>query len=435
MNRSFIAALGLALALGLGAAATGSASPGEPPSRDAGAAEIEGRYLVVYRDSLDHVGEETERRERRLGFESRYLYRNAIEGFAAGLSPADARALRDDPEVDFVAPDRRVNATATVPLASGEPVPPTGVRRIEAGTTTTVHQASGVNVAVIDTGIQLSHPDLNAADGTDCIDPGTPANDGHSHGTHVAGTIAAKNNGSGVTGVAPGTQAYAVRVLNNRGSGSTSTVVCGIDWVTANAADENIEVANMSLSGTGVPVQSCATTTDPEHAAICNSTEAGVTYVVAAGNDGWDFDFAPAPDVPAAYPEVLTATAVSDSDGKPGGTGGAPSCRPSESDDQEASFSNFAATSGGADHTIAAPGVCIESTLTGSGYGFKSGTSMASPHVAGLAGLLRARGVATTRDAVRERIQSTADRIGGTGRDWSNGRINACRAMTNASTC
>ena len=106
----------------------------------------------------------------------------------------------------------------------------------------------------------------------------------------MAGTIAARNNGSGVVGVAPNTKLYAVKVLNSSGNGTASQVICGIDWVTANASSLGIKVVNMSLGGGGPPVQSCSTTTDAEHKAICRSTEAGVTYVVAAGNSGWDFD-------------------------------------------------------------------------------------------------------------------------------------------------
>jgi subtilisin family serine protease len=112
-----------------------------------------------------------------------------------------------------------------------------------------------------------------------------------------------------------------------------------------------------------------------------------VTYVVAAGNDGWDFDYPPIPDTPAAYPEALTVTAVSDSDGKPGATGGAPACRTSEADDRHASFSNYALTAAGKEHTIAAPGVCIKSTWMNGGYNTISGTSMATPHMAGVVAL------------------------------------------------
>jgi subtilisin family serine protease len=187
--------------------------------------------------------------------------------------------------------------------------------------------------------------------------------------------------------MAPGTHLFAAKVLNAQGSGTESQVVCGIDWATSTRTDSDpsndITVANMSLGGIGPAIKPCATETDPEHLAICRATAAGITFVVAAGNSGYDYDFAPQPDVPAAYPEVLTVTAVSDSDGLSGGTGGAPSCRTGELDDRYASFSNFAATAAGQAHTIAAPGVCIRSTWKNGGYNTISGTSMATPHMAG----------------------------------------------------
>ena len=344
---------------------------------------IDDSYIVVFKDSAGAATTETSSREQQLGFRSKHRFRRALKGFSATLSPGQVSQLRRDPEVDFVSRNRRVRASAVVGLAAGDSAP-SGVRRILAGSPTTSREASGTNVAVIDTGINLSHPDLNAADGTDCIDPGTPADDGNGHGTHVAGTIAAENDGAGVVGVAPGTKTYAVRVLDDAGNGSTASVVCGIDWVTANSAALGIRVANMSLGGPGPPVQPCATTTDAEHAAICNSTAAGVNFVVAAGNSGWDFDFPTEPDVPAAYPEVLTVTAVADSDGSSGGAGPAPSCRLAETDDTPASFSNYALTTAGKAHTIAAPGVCIASTWNTGGYNTISGTSMASPHMAGV---------------------------------------------------
>jgi subtilisin family serine protease len=248
-----------------------------------------------------------------------------------------------------------------------------------------VQTAATSAVAVVDTGIDLTHPDLNAAAGKNCITSGAAPNDDNGHGSHVSGTIAARNNGSGVVGAVPGTKLYAVKVLNAQGSGSTSTVVCGIDWVTANASALGIKVANMSLGGSGTPLEACGPTmTDAEHKAICNAAAAGVTFVVAAGNSGWDFDHAAQPDVPAAYPEVLTVSAMSDSDGQPGALGGAPSCRTSEADDRYASFSNYALTSGGIAHTIAGPGVCIRSTWMNGGYNTISGTSMATPNVAGI---------------------------------------------------
>jgi subtilisin family serine protease len=157
--------------------------------------------------------------------------------------------------------------------------------------------------------------------------------------------------------------------------------------VTANAAALNIRVANMSLGGSGAPLTACPGTTDPEHKAICDSTAAGVIYAVAAGNSGWDYDYGPAPDTPAVYPEVLTVTASGDTDGLPGGSGGAPTCRSGEADDRYASFSNYATTAAAQNHTVAAPGVCIRSTWPGGGHDTISGTSMASPHMAGAVAL------------------------------------------------
>ena len=179
--------------------------------------------------------------------------------------------------------------------------------------------------------------------------------------------------------MAPGTGVYSVKVLDSAGSGRVSNLLCGIDWVAANGSRLNIGVANMSLSVTpSSNDDNCGrSNSDPLHTAICNVTAAGVTFVAAAGNQASDV----AAVAPANYPEVLAAAAMVDSDGRPGGSGGA-SCS-GRTDDTAMGASNFAVAQKELDHLLAAPGDCITSTGRDGGYGTKSGTSMASAHLAG----------------------------------------------------
>lgn len=340
-------------------------------------------YIVVFNDDVS-ADATTGQLEIREGIAADFRFAYAVKGFAANLTPTQLSRVRADPRVDYVSADVPVRVTTTTtPLIPGEHVP-TGVRRIEAATLAAAHEASQVSVAVIDTGIDLTHPDLNAVEGRSCVRHVKTAQDDNGHGTHVSGIIAAANQGLGIVGVSPGTKLYAVKVLDRSGVGTTAQLICGIDWVTKNAAALNIKVANLSLATTGSNDSNCGKTNhDPIHKAICRSVGTGVNYVVAAGNGSLDLSGV----VPAAYPEVLTVAAMSDTDGEPGGHGGVAACTSADMDDAVLRSSNFAVASTEVRHTFAAPGACVSSTFPGGRYAVLSGTSMAAAHVTGAVAL------------------------------------------------
>ena len=362
------AALALAAA-SLAAPAAAGASSADPDL-------VPGRYIVVL-ESGAQAGAIADAHEALYGVDVSHVYRHALQGYSAAMSAATADTIAALPGVDWVEQDRIVRAAAQTL--------PTGINRVDADLSPTagingVDTRVAADVAVLDTGVSLNHPDLNVnvAGGRNCIISLLNANDDHGHGSHVAGTIGALDNSAGVVGVAPGARIWPVKVLTAAGSGLVSQIVCGIDYVTANAGQ--IDVANMSLSGGGSDDNNCGNTNnDSEHRAICSAVAAGVTFVVAAGNNSANA----ANSVPAAYNEVITVSSLADFNGQPGG-GAAATCT-SDQDDTFSSFSNF-----GADVDIIAPGSCIYSTTSGSSYTTMSGTSMASPHVAGAAALYRA---------------------------------------------
>jgi subtilisin len=341
-------------------------------SRAAAAPPVEGEaYIIVLKNTVN-ANSAVPDVAKAHGLEVRLQYGHALKGMAAVVPPGRLAALQNDPRVAYVEPDVEVTIAAQSM--------PTGIPRIFADTNPNIgidgndDYRVDVDVAVLDTGVDFQHPDLNVVGGINCVlisRLGCTAggDDDHYHGTHVAGTIAAIDNGTGVVGVAPGARIWAVKVLNAQGSGSLSTVIGGIDWVTANAA--TIEVANMSLGGFGY--------SQAEYDAIQAAVNAGVAFAVSAGNSAANA----ALYSPASFNNVLTTSALADFDGLPGGLG-AQTCRV-DVDDTLADFSNW-----GAAVDIAAPGVCILSTypIEQGSYGTISGTSMASPHVAGALALL-----------------------------------------------
>ena len=191
--------------------------------------------------------------------------------------------------------------------------------------------------------------------------------DDNGHGTHIAGIAAALDNDQGIVGVAPGARVWAVKVLDENGGGSFSDVICGLNWVVNHSG--TVDVVNLSLSGAGSdgPCES-----SPLHQAICNVVYSGVPVVVAAGNQGTDASTR----VPASFDEVITVSGMADSDGAPGHAG--PGTCTGHADDTFLPYSNY-----GADVDVAAPGDCILSLGKDGKRRQESGTSSASPHVAG----------------------------------------------------
>jgi subtilisin len=352
-------------------------------------------YIVVLKATAGSPGTLASQHASRYGARVGHVYRYALRGYSASLPSSRVAALQADPNVAAVVPDLPVHAFAQTL--------PTGINRIDGELSSTASgDGSGIvdaDIAIIDSGIATGHPDLDVAGGVNCVG-GTGFNDDNGHGTHVAGIATAADNTDGVVGVAPGARLWAVKVLNAQGAGTTSQVICGIDWVTSQAG--TIEVANMSLGGIGLwgSYSRCDSRFDPMHPAICRSVAAGVTYAVAAGNSRTNLDNNNI--VPAAYPEVITVSSLADFNGLPGG-GAAATCR-ADTDDTFSNTSNY-----GADVDLIAPGVCILSTYPPTGLATFSGTSMASPHVAGAAALYKANNPGATPAQVKAALQAAGN--------------------------
>ncbi len=305
---------------------------------------------------------------------------------SARLSEQALARLKEHPQVAYIEDDTIMHAVAQDT--------PWGVNKIDAPTAWGTSRGAGVHVAILDTGIDYDHPDLD-----DNIDGGVYfvglTNDGstnplhwndvYSHGTHCAGTVAAEDNTIGVIGVAPEARLHGVKVLNDSGNGSTSDVVQGIEW----CVDNNIDVASMSFSGDSTASMQSA----------CNAANsAGVLLVASAGNG-----YGSAVGYPAAYNSVIAVSATDSSDVIAG------------------------LSSKGPQVELAAPGVNVISTVPGGTYASKQGTSMACPHVSGVAALVIAAGITD----VRTQLQITAVDLGAPGKDiyYGYGRVDAAAAV------
>ena len=330
----------------------------------------------------------------------KYQY-TIINAIAAEMPGQAINALKNNPKIEYVEIDQEVHVL-------GETLP-WGVDRIDAelvwnGTedgcdvTPGSNAGDGIKVAILDTGIDYDHPDLNnnVVGGESFVDYTTDYMDDNGHGTHCAGIVAAEDNDIGVIGVAPEADLYGVKVLDSEGRGYESDVVAGAEW----AVDNGMQIISMSLgSDSGLPSL---------HAALDNAYAAGLLSVAATGNDGNPPGKGDNVDYPARYDTVIAVAATNQNDERAkwrGGTG----------------------SSTGPDVELAAPGDKIYSTLRDNTYGTKSGTSMACPHVAGTAALVMASPIDSAydfnengswdNDEVRQKMDDTAQDLGDAGRD------------------
>ncbi|RJQ26762.1 MAG: peptidase S8 [Peptococcaceae bacterium] len=355
------------------------------------------RKIVIFEQgtNLDRAREETIRLNARVIKSLPLINALAVDC----RSEAAVKALTLSPSVIRVDDDELVYAIDThqepeISRRRRRPPPqiiPWGVNRIDAEITWPITTGAGINVAIVDTGIDITHPDLSVKGGINIIVPKRSFTDDNGHGSHVAGTVAALNNSFGVVGAAPLANLYAVKVLNKRGDGFISDLIEGLQW----CIDNKMNVVNMSL---GLTADITAL-----HDAVQKVNAMGITQVAAAGNSG------PATDTviyPARYPEVIAVSAI-------------------DEDDDIAYFS-----SRGPEVDLAAPGVKIPSAFARRRYRVLSGTSMATPHVTGTVALvLAAKGAMTPADMLAH-LQATAEDLGLLPEEQGAGLVDAFMAVS-----
>jgi subtilisin family serine protease len=320
-------------------------------------------YIVTFKSGVD-VDATTDQLETETGMTVMARRHFAARGFTAVIPLERLQTVMRDPRVEIVERDHIVQLDLPHETArpgggggGGAQSTPWGITRVGGA-----GDGTGKTAWILDTGIDMGHADLNTSRACHTYFAGSNPSDGNGHGTHVAGTIAARNNSQDVVGVAANAYVCSVRVLGNSGSGTYSGIISGVNYVAANGA--NGDVANMSLGGSG--------TNATLEKAVSDAAAKGIKFVIAAGNDGANANnFTPGR---VNGSNIYTISAI-DSNG----------CMPS--------WSNY----GNPPVDYAAPGVSILSTKKGGGTTTMSGTSMASPHVAGilLLGGVRSSGSAT----------------------------------------
>ncbi|MEO8456878.1 MAG: S8 family serine peptidase, partial [Chloroflexota bacterium] len=392
-----------------------------PQIASAGANVIPGHYIVVMKDGVNAPGLASAL-DAHSDVHADVVFNSALNGFAADMTSTEAANLAQSPNVVSVTPDYTMSADLHQNNFQSLTTGPDRLDLEQNPVANVTGQAVGttldVDVAVIDTGVITTHPEIDVAGGkgftgANCTDAGYEDDNGH--GSHVSGTIAARDNDRGLVGIAPGARIWAVKVLGANGGGSNACVIAGIDWVTNRRKEYNdgagdgdpgvnIRVINMSLGGASDSTPGV----DPICLAINAATSAGIIVAVAAGNSHQDVLGNPSPNggylaaSPAQCVNAVTVSAFGDFDGQPGGLApsktftSCPAGNQTILDDGWACFSNY-----GAAVDIAAPGVDILSTWLYDSvscganvpcYASLSGTSMATPHVAGAFALFAVAG-------------------------------------------
>lgn len=365
------------------------------------------KMLVGFREQPNLTSQEKQEKIHRVGGRIKRSH-NFVNVIAAQLSENEIQRLKDDPSVAYVEEDvvvRAVEPMQALGTPSQEYLDSWGVSHIGADVVAQAGiKGTGIKVAILDTGIDYNHPDLAANykggynfvyDNDDPFDDSMSAYVPTGHGTHVAGIIGARDNGTGVVGVAPDVSLYALKVLNAGLAGDVSDVIAGIEW----AINNKMQIISMSI-GSSLFSQALKDACD-------KAAQAGIILVAAAGNYN-----NPYIEYPAAFDSVIAVTATRPDDTRP--------------------LYNY-----GPEMELAAPGVSIKSTVPGGGYGYLTGTSQAAPHVAGVAALLLSAGITddngngTVADEVRQRLAATARDLGDPGRDVSfgYGLVDAARSV------
>jgi len=367
--------------------------PGRGPPDDPGRGREPGEFIVGARtaEAKERARGRAKRVVRVIDFEEPRR-RHAVVG---RYSAEDLEELERRDDVAYVEPNET--------YSTFEQTLPWGVDRVDADVAHERGLGSGKSIAIIDTGIDSNHPDLKVttgvAFGTRCQGDGTICrkrwDDDNGHGTHCAGIARALDNTAGVVGTSTSGPLYAVKVLKENGSGKWGAIADGINWT----ANNNVKVGSLSLGGSSYSFTL--------QWACEDAYNRGVLLVAAAGNDSGTVSY------PARFGSVVAVSATTQDDGL-------------------ASFSNR-----GSRIELAAPGVRVRSTLPGGGYGEKSGTSMACPHVAGAASQVLAHvDTATNNRKARSRLRSTAEDLGADGKDneFGYGLVDVASALGLASS-